>query len=292
MNLKKGDTIGIVATSGGFEIDRFNDGIKIIEEMGYNVLIPPAVYEKEGYLAGSDSLRLKTLTEMFLNKDVKAIFCARGGYGAQRIIDKIDFDLIYKNPKPFIGFSDVTSLLIAFHEKSKLKTYHGPVVTSLNLLERKNIERIFSVLSLKKEDSYSIKSVDPFVINSGICEGELIGGNLCILSHMIGTIYQPNLNNKIMFIEDIGEPLYKIDRMLTHLHLSGLTNNIKGLILGSFKNCGDMENLYKLVEERFIGHNIPILAGMGFGHGNINEIIPIGSYGKLQTDTGTLKIKL
>jgi len=292
LHLNKGDTIGIVATSGPFNIEKFNAGIKIIKSMGFNVFIPEAIYEKEGYLAGYDSIRLKTLTELFLNKDINGIFCARGGYGVHRIIDSIDYDLIKNNPKPLVGFSDVTALLLAINQKSGLTTFHGPVVTSLNLLDSENIERIFNTLSLKKGSEYTLSAFDPYVINPGSAEGTLIGGNLCILSHLMGTNFEPDFDGKLLFLEDVNEPLYKIDRMLTHLTLTGAIKNIKGLVLGSFKECGDIETFYRLIAEKFISHNIPILAGMGFGHGDINEILPIGSYVKLNTCDGTLNIKL
>ncbi len=217
--LKPGDTIGVVAPAGPFDRQTFLRGVRILEDMGFNILTPAGLFEKNRYLAGSDNHRVKFVNQLFADTSVDAIICARGGYGSMRILPLLDFDAIQNNPKAFIGFSDITILLSVLFSRCNLVTFHGPVVTSLaNASEETKSSLLSNVTS---DSNLEIKLISGKTIIPGVATGEVCGGNLTMLCHLVGTPFEPDFENKILFLEDRGEAPYRIDRMLVHMVLAG-----------------------------------------------------------------------
>ncbi len=285
-HLKKGDNIGIAAPAGHFDSDKFNAGVNIIKEMGFKVTIPEDIFLKKRYFAGSDQHRAKLINALFSDPTINAIACARGGFGSLRVLSYLNYDSIKKNPKILIGFSDITALLLTINERCGFVTYHGPVLTSLGLSSEKSHISMYSVLSNKKQKKFEIEN--NHIIKSGKAEGVISGGNLSTICHMTGTPFQPDFNDKIIFFEDVNEPLYKIDRMLSQMKLAGCFNGIKGIVLGTFENCSTKEEINKVIIEIFDEFKIPVISGLKIGHGKENLTIPIGNRAFFDTDTNEL----
>lgn len=240
--LKHGDTIGVIApASPCYEQNRIELGVRALEEMGFRVKLGRSCLSRYGYLAGKDDIRAYDINAMFENKDVHGIICLRGGYGTPKILDKIDYELIRNNPKVYVGYSDITATHIAINQLSDLVTFHGPMVT----IEMAEDFDDFSKKSLLdfimgKENPKSLsnpKEEKMGCFYGGRCEGELIGGNLTLICATLGTAYEIDTRGKILFIEDIKEEPYSIDRMLTQLNLAGKFEECEGIILGDFNEC-------------------------------------------------------
>ena len=242
--IKSGDTIGIVAPAGPFDRQTFLRGTRIIEDMGFNVFIPPGLFEKKRYLAGSDNHRVQFVNQLFADTSIDAIICARGGYGSMRILPMLDYDTIQNNPKVFIGFSDITILLSVLVSRCNLVTFHGPVVTSLADASEETKSSLFS--NLTSDSNLEIKLSGGKTIIPGVAAGEVCGGNLTMLCHLVGTPFAPEFDNKILFLEDRGEAPYRIDRMLVHMALAGCFKGLSGIILGTFEECGPIEDVIKI----------------------------------------------
>ncbi|MBF0102904.1 MAG: LD-carboxypeptidase [Desulfobacterales bacterium] len=283
--LSQDHRIGICAPAGSFDIGKFNSGLQVIQEMGFEVYIPEAIYAQKNYTAGSDEQRAFILQHLFLDKTINCIVCARGGYGSMRILSLLDFGLIRKHPKRIVGFSDITALLVTLYQQCNFITYHGPMVTTLS--QNCTISRSHWYDVLTHNSPNTIHALGP-TLHGGSAEGRLIGGNLTTLCHLLGTPYMPNFDNHIVFFEDIAEPVYKLDRMLTQMKLAGVFKKIHGLILGSFKNCGNILMIYDLFYELFKHDGIPMLAGFHVGHDTPNMTLPIGMRVSLDTHKQTL----
>ena len=272
--LKPGDTIGIVAPAGAFDDETFYRGTQILEEVGFEVFIPDGLLKANGYLAGSDSHRAEMLNQLFADTSIDAIICARGGYGSLRILPLLDYEAIKNNPKVFIGFSDISALLSVFFNRCGLVTFHGPVVTSMAVGNKEDGRSLFSAIT--SEDPLEFKLTEGQTIKPGSGSGILCGGNLNTLCHLTGTPFAPTFDGEILLLEDRGEAPYRIDRMLNHMKLAGCFKGVTGVILGSFEECGPIEDVFKIVTEIFDDHPVPILAGLEAGHGKINRTIPLG----------------
>ena len=280
--IKPGDTIGIVAPAGPFDRQTFLRGVHIIEDMGFQIFIPPGLFEKNSYLAGSDNHRVQFVNQLFADTSIDAIICARGGYGSMRILPMLDYDTIQNNPKVFIGFSDITILLSVLFSRCNLVTFHGPVVTSLADASEETKCSLFS--NVTSESNLEIKLLSGKTIIPGVAVGEVCGGNLTMLCHLVGTPFAPDFENKVLFLEDRGEAPYRIDRMLVHMALAGCFNGLSGIILGTFEECGPIEDVIKIIVEIFEKYSIPILAGLDAGHGHHNLTIPLGIEATLDAD--------
>jgi muramoyltetrapeptide carboxypeptidase len=297
--LNRGDTIGIISPSSPLEISEIENGIRFFNELGYDILEGEHIYEKYGYLAGSDFDRAQDLNNMFKNKDVDMILCIRGGYGANRILSYIDFDLIKKNPKIFIGFSDITSLLNTLYKKCGLITFQGPMLCSL-----------FDDLTLESFKQSLVLGSKPYTINNtenksgeklningigGEAKGRLMGGNLSLICSLMGTPYDIDFNDNIIFIEDVGEEPYKIDRMLTSLELSGKLKDASGFIIGQFTNCclphyERSLTLEQIIKDKILSLNKPAIVNFQSGHSYPKITLPIGADVKINGDTGDISI--
>lgn len=284
--LRRGDRIGVVAPAGPVSESDLEPGLKLLASAGFRVLLGAHVYDRKDYLAGEDKARLADLHAMFRDSTVKAVLCARGGYGCLRLLDKIEYDLIQKNPKIFVGFSDVTALLMAIRTRTGLVTFHGPMVRGLTQNGLENWEHLLRLLTAGAP--LEMPLLDAIVQLPGRAEGPLIGGNLSLLCHLLGTPFLPSLDGCVLFVEDRGEPPYRLDRMLTHLALTGRLNDISGLIAGQFLDCGDRPVISTLLTDMLADSHIPVVTGLAVGHGAKNLALPFGMRAVLDTHLNTL----
>ena len=287
--LQKGDRIGIIAPAGPVLQHEIQPGLDLLESLGFEPVCAPHLFEQKGYLAGEDKARLKDLHGMFRDKKIKAVFCARGGYGTHRILQKLDYPLFRRNPKIFIGYSDITALLFALFKKSGLMTIHGPVLK--DLLKGDGANATLLVKLMTSEELTTVNFPSGTAVKKGRAEGVVIGGNLSLICHLIGTPFLPSFKGKLLFMEEKGEPLYRIDRMLSHLLVSGELAKCGGLMLGAFEECGDPASVIDLVSERCSGLHMPILTGLPVGHGEQNVPLPIGARAVLDARTMSLQTK-
>jgi muramoyltetrapeptide carboxypeptidase len=276
------DTIGFVAPASPFDSKFFLQGVRTVESMGFRTRVNDEIFEKTGYLAGSDGHRARLINRLFKDPTINAIFCARGGFGSMRILPLVDYDLIRENPKVFIGFSDITALLAAITTRSGLISFHGPVVTTLSGASEMTCNALLKAVS--SEMPLEFQPVSGVVVQAGRAQGPLIGGNLTTLCHLLATPFETRFKNCILLLEDRGEALYRIDRMLFQMKLAGCFDGIAGLVLGSFEGCGSLDGIYKIFQEYFQEIPVPILAGFDTGHGEQNLTIPLGIDVTLDTD--------
>jgi len=304
--LKKGDTIGIVAP--GFTLPKpelVRNFASMLEEEGYQVIFGENTFGKYGYFSGTDEERASDLNEMFRNKAVKGIVAARGGWGGARILSLLDYEAIKADPKVFIGYSDITSLLLAIYQKTGLVTFHGPVGTSdWNRFSYKHYNKI-----LIKEKAYKIrgtKKVKPdatieeaetarYLINDGKATGTLVGGNLTVLCGMVGSEYLPDFEGKILFLEDVGEAVYRIDRYLTQLKLAGILDKLAGIVFASCASCeeedrSDNFTLREILKFHLEPLKIPAFFGLLSGHLKEQYTLPIGVNVEIDAKKGNIKL--
>lgn len=284
--LRPGDRIGIISPAGPVDRAELKTGLEILESSGFGVRVAPHVYDRSDYLAGGDEARLEDLHSMFQAQEIRAIFCARGGYGSLRLLDKIDYDLIGENPKIIVGYSDISALLMAIHVRTGLITYHGPMVRELGAKDQGNWDALFQLLSSGLPLQLGLKGAASLI--PGKATGPLVGGNLSLVCHLLGTPYMPSLEGCILFLEEKGEPVYRVDRMLTHLRLTGQPDRLSGLIAGRFEKCGRMSVIDGLLMDMFSDLDIPIATGLPIGHGPKNLALPIGLRAELDTELMTL----
>jgi len=280
--LKPGGKVGIAAPAGRFDRELFLRGAHIFEEMGFKVYIPEGLLDARGFLAGTDKHRAEIVNQLFADKSVEAIVCARGGYGSLRILHLLDFDTIAQNPKIFIGFSDITALLTVLFDRCGLVTFHGPVVTSLADANEITKQSLFQ--SISSDQRLEVKLPKGVTVKPGFGSGILCGGNLNTLCHLVGTPFAPSFANKILFLEDRAEAPYRIDRMLMQMKLADCFQGLAGIVLGSFENCGPLEDILKIINDIFGDCQIPIIAGLDAGHGNLNLTLPMGVEATLDAD--------
>jgi len=280
--LKPGDTIGVVAPAGPFERKFFSQGLSTLESMGFQIQVPDEVFEKTGYLAGDDAHRAQLVIRLFKDPAIHAIVCARGGFGSLRILPRLDFNAIRKNPKIFMGFSDITALLTAITTRTGLVSFHGPVVTTMANALKNTRNALLAAIS--SDLPIEVRPTSGVVIRAGRAQGPVIGGNLTTLCHLLKTPFEARFKNHILLLEDRGEALYRIDRMLFQMKLAGCFEGVAGLVLGSFEDCGSLNGVFKVFEEHFQDIPVPILAGFDVGHGAQNLTLPFGVDATLDTD--------
>jgi muramoyltetrapeptide carboxypeptidase len=287
--LSRGDRIGVLAPAGPVAPEELQAGIEALESLGFPVVVASHALWREGYLAGEDKVRLQDFHEMFEDERVKAILCARGGYGVLRLFEGIDFELIRKHPKIFIGYSDITALLLALYKKARLVTFHGPVLRDLVKNQGENLKSLLRLLTSREPFTLPCRGARTVV--KGSAEGKLIGGNLSLIAHLLGTPFMPSPKGAILFIEEKGEALYRIDRLLTHLRLSGFLRGCQGVMIGSFEDCGDPAGLEEVIADRLGDLGVPVMTGLPVGHGEENLALPVGVKAFLDATGGTLSLK-
>lgn len=278
MILKNGDSVALIAPSGWFLKEYLNNGVKWLKKQGLNPVLSKHIYEKDFYEAGTAKHRADDINDAFSNKDIKALFCIRGGAGALKVLDFIDYNLVKKNPKPVFGLSDSTALQNALFTKTKNVSYTGflPIYDFKTGNLSPLIEESF--LKILKGQNLKVKQFD--ILNNGNGEGVLVGGCLSVFLSLCGTPYFPNLENKIILIEDVGEKTYHIDLMLQQLKMQKGFDKIHGIIFGQFENClasdpddGSVEDIIKRFSKEL---KVPVVFHFPYGHIKDRVILPIG----------------
>jgi len=302
--LNKGDIVGIVSPAGPtFKKSDLSKVESSMTGMGLKVKFGKHVLSKHGYLAGKDEERVADIHDMFENNSIKAVMAMRGGWGSNRILDMIDFNLIGNNPKIIIGFSDITSLLIAIYVKTGMVTFSGPVATSKwgrftsNWFKKILMEGESVTMKnpLTKPDGTSNNFHKITTINSGKAEGRLIGGNLTAITSMLGSEFLPDWNGSILFLEEVNEKIYRIDRLLTQLKLAGVLDKVSGVIIGKCVQCEPSNitqslSLEEVLLDRFKPLGIPVYSGAMIGHIERIFTLPIGAKARMDADAGTIEL--
>jgi muramoyltetrapeptide carboxypeptidase len=285
--LQKGDTIGIVAPAGFMPIEKMQTCIETLDSWGYNVQMGATTHsDSQNYFSGTDEERLNDLQQMLDDRNIKAVLCARGGYGTSRIVDRINFKKFRKHPKWIIGFSDITVLHSHLFSNYKIASLHAPMAAAFNDGEFNNP----FILSLKDalEGKPSHYECEPNAFNkTGETKGPLVGGNLSLIAHLIGTKSDIKTKNKILFLEDVGEYLYNVDRLLLQLKRSGKLDKLAGLIIGGFTDSKDTErpfgkSVYDIVYEHVNEFDFPICFGFPVSHDKENYALKVGAKYQLQ----------
>jgi muramoyltetrapeptide carboxypeptidase len=298
--LKPGSTVAIISPAGPLDPGELDRAVANIESLGFKAKVGKSAGGKNGFLAGTDAERYDDLHAAFADRSIEAVWCSRGGYGVTRLLPMIDFELIRKNPKIVIGYSDITALLLSIYQHSGLVTFHGPVATSTFTDYSKS--NALDVL-MGKEPDHSITfpqppatsdakpTAPPVVITSRKCSGQTIGGNLSLIGAMAGTPYAiGSLKNKVLFLEDVNEPLYKVDRLLTQLLQSTDVRTAAGIVLGQFTTGGNpAAETIDVVKDRLGSLEIPVVYGFPFGHIREQFTIPICIRADLDTDKMSLR---
>lgn len=284
--LRPGDTIGLVGPSGAIRTDDgLERSVKLLEEMGYKVKVGESAGARYGYLSGTDEVRARDLNAMFMDDDVDAIVCTRGGYGTPRILDRLDFDAARKHPKLFLGYSDITALLIAYGKYADLVTFHGPMPSScmVNGFDEYSQARFLRAISSTEplDEMRNCACQKLTCLNEGVVTAPMVGGNLSLVEELLGTPYELDCRGKILFLEDVGERTYRLDGMLNHLRLAGKFEDCAGIVLGDFTNC-TMEyanfsfTLDEILRDIVLPCGKPVLSGLCAGHGPHKQTLPMG----------------
>ena len=296
-----GSTIGIIAPAGPPDRERLKKGIRFLKNRGYRVKVYAQVRKRLGYLAGDDRSRADALNAAFADKDISAIFCARGGFGSLRILQDVNFDIIKANPKIFVGYSDITALLLAIYERTRMVTIHGPMpaVEFGRRLRQFTVENFFKAIesnlppgSIEKPTGYNIVR-----ISGGVVEGRIIGGNLSLMAKLIGTGFLPSFRNKIVFFEDTEEEAYRIDGHLSQLFAATDFDQAKGYIIGEFTRAEPRYghppgwSVKQVIKDYFSKLERPCISGFPCGHGVEKITIPIGVKTVLDADKKNVSFK-
>jgi muramoyltetrapeptide carboxypeptidase len=301
--LAEGDTVGLVLPATAvFEADDISLAKDQLEALGFKVVIGPHAYDRYGYFAGRDRDRADDINRMFADDRIAGIICYTGGWGSPRVLPLLDYDLIARKPKVIIGYSDITALLNAIHKRTGLVTFHGPVAASA--LEPYSLENFRRVVMKaepagllepppKKPAEIVDRANRVIKLAPGKASGRLIGGNLTMIASLMGTQFAPDTTGAIVFLEDVREELYRIDRMLTQLAMAGMFNKIAGFVFGRCSQCdvkGPTFSLEEILRDRFGNAPFPAISGLSFGHIEQKLTLPVGAMATLDADAGTLRI--
>jgi muramoyltetrapeptide carboxypeptidase len=305
-HLEPGDTVGLVApASAPVSADAIDRSLALLQNLGFKPLLGRHARQRHGFLAGPDRDRAGDLMRMFNDRRVRGIFCARGGYGTARLLPLLDYPAIRRHPKVLVGFSDITSLQCALLKKSGLVTFHGPMTASCLIKEncspftRESLWRTITEPAAPGSILHGYRAKTVSSVRRGKVSGELIGGNLSVLSTLIGTPWQPDFRNRILFLEEVDENPYRVDRLLTHLLNAGILGQVAGVAVGSCQGCVDpkakrageyRQSVEDVLQERLWPLKVPVVIGLPFGHGARNATLPVGGRALLDANKGDLII--
>ena len=289
--LRPGDHIGVIAASSTATEERVSQAAESLRKQGFRVTLAGNLFERErSYLAGSDLRRAEELNRLLRDDSIDAFFFSRGGYGAMRILDRIDWDALRRNPRPVVGYSDVTAIHQAAAVEAGLVGFHGPML-DFDLHDGLSPVReawLWSMLGGSAPHQWPVEPRQ--VLSRGRAEGILFGGCLSLTAALIGTRWDYWIDDGVWFWEEVGEPVYRIDRMLTHLRLSGRLARLRAVMIGELKDCGNRDDgeLDLLIDEFFGNSGIPVVRDLPFGHHGDNLLMPIGVPVNIDTDRGTI----
>jgi len=296
--LKPRSTIGIISPSYWIDENILKKTSKIFSDQNYKVVYGKSIYAKDGPFAGSPKIRADDIHSMFTDSSIDAILCARGGYGANKVIPLLDYELIKKNPKIFLGYSDITSYLISITQRSELVTFHGPMLSSYkDGYVEYNFNQMINILSgIEDAQIIAPKTMKPHILKAGNAVGPLWGGNLTLMINRLGTNDAFDTTNAILFLEDLNEYYYSFERMLIHLQKAGMLNNISGLIIGELINIKDEDISFSKSTDEIVMDicgemDFPIVTNFPCGHGSYQATLPISLPVELQAER-TISIKL
>lgn len=298
--LEEGSVVAITAPASPVGLGSISKTVKELKNLGLKVIVGQTILNRDlniRYFSASDEFRAEEFNSFINDKDVRCILTARGGFGSIKILPMLDYDALKNDPKIIIGFSDITSLLWAITKKCGIITFHGPVASSA--YTKKQVE-IFKRMFIKgnQSEQFIINYPDALVFNDGVSAGELVGGNLSVICSLVGTEYQLDVKDKLLFLEETREDPYKVDRMLSHLEIAGFFDNAKAIIFGIFKNLNQRRNFFpnmsftikEVIENLAKKYNKPIIVGFPIGHCEDNTFVPIGSSAILETQKKTFRL--
>ncbi|MCS7156973.1 MAG: LD-carboxypeptidase [Blastocatellia bacterium] len=280
--LRPGDVIGIVAPASDIKPERLMAGARELERLGFRVKFSPSIFAREMYLAGSDRRRAEELMAMFNDPEVRAIFAARGGYGSVRLLPYLDEEALRAHPKIFMGYSDITTLLVYFQQRFQWVVFHGPMVTREFADGPEHYdEDLLRRTLMRAEPIGEIDTSGVAVLSPGIATGRLTGGCLPLLVSTLGTPYEFDATDAILFLEDYASKPYQVDRMLTQLRDAGKLRAVRGLVFGEMTECVQHPNqdytIVDVIQDRLADLNVPILFGVRSGHSDYrNQVLPFG----------------
>ena len=287
--LEAGEPIGVVALSGPVSPKALSGGFEALREMGHPVLVAPNVGDRTEYLAGEDERRLEGLLHV-LDGGARVIVAARGGYGVSRLLDRLPWDRLVRDEVTFVGFSDLSSLLNHLAALGGAVQVHGPMA-AVGLVRPTNRRRLLAVLEGRMAGTALFRFGPARIVRHGVARGHVVAGNLTVLCSTLGTPWEPRFAGSVLFLEEVGEPLYRLDRLLTHLRSSGRLNDVKALIGGSLRGCRPASHRLE-TWNRLLGEvapsGVPIVSGLPFGHGARNLAIPVGAAVELETRAGQI----
>lgn len=301
--LNKGDRVMMIAPASSPGAKGIDDAIRSVQKLGYEVVEAPHLREQNGFLAGTDDERLADFHQAWADDSIQGIWCVRGGYGTSRLLPFIDWELIKNNHKVFIGYSDITALHNAILKNTGLITFHGPVGTSDFTEYTKSHLRVLSdTASAEKTIRHSATNTshgetDPVfrfeTIHKGEAIGRLAGGNVTLLASLCGTGFLPSFQGKIVFLEDVGEAPYRIDRMFVQLMQSTDISKAAAIVHGVYKGCGeedpDRQDLIEVIRQTLGRLDIPQVYGLSFGHIDDQFTLPVGIYARVDTESGVIR---
>ncbi|MBC3539678.1 LD-carboxypeptidase [Rufibacter sediminis] len=302
--LKAGDTVGLICPAGAaFSKETVQITKESLEALGLKVKLGKHVFDRFGYLAGTDQARAEDVNAMFADKTVQGIMAIHGGWGCARLLPLLDYKTIQKNPKPLIGYSDITALHLAIHAKTGLITFHGPVGSATwNKFTVDSFRQVLfdgspALFENPRElgDNLALTKDRITTIMPGTARGKLVGGNLTVLSAIIGSAYLPHWKDAILFLEDTNEAVYRVDRMLTQLKLAGVLDQVKGVVFGKCSDCEPGKGygsltLEEVLEQHLQPLKVPVYSGAMIGHITHKFTIPVGAEAQLDATAGTLKL--
>ena len=306
--LQRGDTIGVVVPAGPVDRPRIDKALERLHVRGFRTKIYGDLYRASGYLSGDDATRASELIAAFEDPDTTAVWCARGGYGVVRILDHVEFEVIRRHPKVFIGFSDITALHLAIQQRAGLVTFHGPnLQDGFGAAEEMSPTTEAALWQAVLADEPSSRDAgqpwspsgdqidDVKAIAPGSATGRLTGGNLSVLCGLIGTPYEIDSSGRILFLEDVDEPPYRVDRYMAQLRLAGKLDAAAGILLGSFTDDCDRANhdsaIRDVLAEYCVNLSVPVLAGWPSGHRRENWTLPMGALMEIDTTRKQARVR-